>query len=408
MKKFFQIFINFHLVRKCRKCIGRFAHVLDYDDDILSENQKNELKKIIVDGEKIIEDKNAEEMKKFIGSTDDKINSVLNLSKPYLREILDILAVALAVAFGIRALFFQPFKIPTGSMQPTLFGIHFVEKEPLGNRFLGRFGSFFDSILFSCERAKLVIQNDGIIEKYSPVKSFFSTKTCITIGGTDYVLPGNIQKIAEYAKLEPQKIYRKGEVLCDGYLSSGDHLFVDRISHYLGGLKRGDIVVFTTENLFMNGEPLAQSSGFYYVKRLVGMPGDTLKIIDDTLYVREKGQDKFRPIAEISDKFKKIYTRQGGYQGHSNIVGYAPGEYLGSSFAEFTVPENSYFMLGDNSKFSADSRMWGIVPRRNIVGRPIVIFWPFSRRWGLPDSAEPLPIKTTPAEYNTFKEMYQQ
>ena len=65
-------------------------------------------------------------------------------------------------------------------------------------------------------------------------------------------------------------------------------------------------------------------------------------------------------------------------------------------------------MLGDNTKFSADSRMWGVVPRRNIVGRPIIIFWPFSRRWGLPDRADALPMKTAPAEYNTFKEMYQQ
>ena len=408
MKNIFQILKIRHLAKKCRKCVGRFAHILDYDDDILSENQKDNLKEIIGEGEKILAEKKAEEMKKFIDSTDEKISSVRHLSKPYLREILDILAVALAVAFGIRALFFQPFKIPTGSMQPTLFGIHFVEKEPLGNRFLGKFGSFFDNILFSCERAKMVILKDGIIEKYSPVKSFFSTKTCVTVGGVDYILPGNIQKIAEYAKLEPQKVYKKGEVLCDGYLSSGDHLFVDRISHYLGGLKRGDIVVFTTENLFMNGEPLAQSSGFYYVKRLVGMPGDTLKIMNDTLYVREKGSDRFRPIADICDVFKKIYSRNGGYQGHSNIVGYAPGEYLSSPLAEFTVPENSFFMLGDNSKFSADSRMWGVVPRRNIVGRPIIIFWPFSRRWGLPDRADALPIKTAPAEYNTFKEMYQQ
>ena len=243
MKNFFQILKIYHISKKCRKSIGRFAHLLDYDDDILSEKQKNELQSSLAEGEKLLAGKNPDAMQKFVANTDEKIASVLQRSKPWLRETLDILAVALAVAFGIRALFFQPFKIPTGSMQPTLFGIHFVEKEPLGNKFVGRFGSFFDNILFSCERAKLVIQQDGIVEKYAPVKSLFSTKTCLTIGGVDYILPGNIQKIAEYAKLEPQKLYRKGDVLCDGYLSSGDHLFVDRISHYLGGLKRGDIVV---------------------------------------------------------------------------------------------------------------------------------------------------------------------
>ena len=408
MKKLFQKIRLHHIARKCRKTIGRFMHLLDYDDDILAETQKKELQKHIDNGNMLLAEKNIDGMKKYITDADEKIAFTLKRSKIWLRETLDILAVALAVAFGIRALFFQPFKIPTGSMQPTLFGIHFVEKEPQGNRFLGKFGSLADNLLFSCERARLEIKNDGIVESYNPVKSLFGTKTCVTIGGVDYILPGNIQKIAEYAKLEPQTLYKKGQILCDGYLSSGDHLFVDRLSHYLCDLKRGDIVVFTTENLFMNGEPLAQSSGFYYVKRLVGMPGDTLKIKDDTLFVKEKGSDKFRPVTELSGKFKNIYTRCGGYQGHSNIVGYAPGEYLNSPFAEFTVPENSYFMLGDNTKFSADSRMWGVVPRRNIVGRPILIFWPFSRRFGLPDRAEPLPMKTTPAKFNTFKEMYQQ
>ena len=397
-----------HAEKKCRKTINRFLHILDYDDDILTELEKKQLHDAADEGKKIIENADIAAMKQYCSDADERIFSILKRPRAWLREALDILAVALAVAFGIRALFFQPFKIPTGSMQPTLFGIHFVEKSPCGNKFLGRYGSFIDNILFSCERAFLQIRKDGIIESYSPVRSLTGAKTRINIGGEDYILPGSIQKIAEYAKLEPQKIYKKGEILCDGYLSSGDHLFVDRLSHYLCGLKRGDITVFTTENLFMDGEPLANSSGFYYVKRLVGMPGDTLKIVDNILYIKEKNSDKFRPVTEFSGKFKKIYSGLGGYQGHSSIVGYSPGAYLGTPFHEFTVPEDCFFMLGDNSKFSADSRMWGVVPRRNIVGRPVWIFWPFSRRWGIPDRVEPIPLKTTAAEYNTFKEMYQQ
>ncbi|MBR2509160.1 MAG: signal peptidase I [Lentisphaeria bacterium] len=408
MKNFFQKIISYRLHSKCRKTIRKFVHLLDYDDDILSENQKKQLHKCADEGTELLKTNDFESIRKYNSNADEKISNILNRSNAWLRETLDILAVALAVAFGIRALFFQPFKIPTGSMQPTLFGIHFMAKEPLGNRFAGKFGSFFDNILFACERAYLQVQKDGVLESYSPVKSLFSTKTSLRIGGVDYILPGTIQKIVEYTGLEPDRIYKKGDILCDGYLSSGDHLFVDRLSHYLFGLKRGDIVVFTTENIFMDGEPLAKSSGFYYVKRLVGLPGDTLKIINDTLYVREKGSETFRPIAEISDKFKKIYTRCGGYQGHSNIVGYSTGEYLKNPFDEFTVPKDTFFMLGDNSKFSADSRMWGVVHRRNIVGRPVLVFWPFSRRWGTPDRAEPLPMKTGNAQNNTFKEMYQQ
>ena len=76
MKNIFQILKIRHLAKKCRKCVGRFAHILDYDDDILSENQKDNLKKIIGEGEKILAEKNAEEMKKFIDSTDEKISGI--------------------------------------------------------------------------------------------------------------------------------------------------------------------------------------------------------------------------------------------------------------------------------------------------------------------------------------------
>lgn len=394
--------------KKCRKAVKRFAGVLDYDDDILSEAEKNSINQAIEEGKSLIAAADYQSMMDFARNSDTRLESILMRSKMWLRESLDILAVALAVAFGIRALFFQPFKIPTGSMQPTLFGIHFIEKNPIGNSFLGKMGAIADSLLFSCERAYLKLEADGRLESYSQENSFFGARTKLVIGGVSYVLPGTYEKVLSYTRIMPDTLYKKGTVLCDGYLSSGDHLFVDRLSHYLVGLKRGDIVVFTTEGLKMQGEPLMQTSGFYYVKRLVGMPGDTLKIEDDVLYVKEKGASSFRKITEFSQKFEKIYSGKGGYQGHSNIVGEAPGDFLASQFQEYVVPEDSYFMLGDNSKFSADSRMWGVVPKRNVVGRPFVIFWPFSRRWGVPDRKGPVDIPTTPAEFNTFKEMYQQ
>ena len=408
MKNPLEILNIYQTRKKCRKAAESFAHASEYDDDILSDEQKIKLTKKILEAVDLLDKNDFDGMKKYTKNANRDLAAILDRSNMGLREILDILAVALAVAFGIRALFFQPFKIPTGSMQPTLFGIHFIEKEPLGNKFLGKFGSLADSLLFSCERVSTEIVKDGRIESYAPANTLFSTRTRLTIGGADYILPGNINKIAEYAKLDPEKIYRKGEKLCDGYLSSGDHLFVDRLSHYLFGLKRGDITVFTTENIFINNEPLSESSGFYYVKRLVGMPGDTLKIENEMLYIKEKGSDTFRPITDFSDKFAKIYSKQGGYQGHSSIVGYEHGKYLAFASDEFTVPENSYFMLGDNTKFSADSRVWGVVPRKNIVGRPILVFWPFSRRWGFGECDEALPIPTSNAEFNTFREMYQQ
>jgi len=81
---------------------------------------------------------------------------------------------------------------------------------------------------------------------------------------------------------------------------------------------------------------------------------------------------------------------------------------LRSSNEEYTVPQDHYFMLGDNTRFSADSRVWGPVPRQNLIGRPAVIFWPLSRRWGRIDKAAPLQVPTGQPGIRTFKSMYLQ
>jgi signal peptidase I len=63
-------------------------------------------------------------------------------------------------------------------------------------------------------------------------------------------------------------------------------------------------------------------------------------------------------------------------------------------YEEYKLGKNQYFMLGDNSAHSLDSRYWGPVPRKNLMGTAMVVFWPFSHRWGLPDKYEPIDKKT--------------
>ncbi len=220
-------------------------------------------------------------------------------------------------------------------------------------------------------------------------------------------MPGNTSKVFQYTGLRPDVKYPAGYSAAKGWLSLGDHLFVDRFSIHLTGLNRGDIVVFNTEGIFADGEPLARN-GYYYIKRLVGLSGDTLKISNNRLYIKPSGSDKFELATKFSKKFDKVYSLKGGYHGHLNVMGGDTGEYLYSGDTEFTVPEDCYFMLGDNSYFSSDSRRWGIVPRKNIVGKAFFVFWPFSRRWGLTDRQGPLPEKTQAPERGTFKAMHLQ
>ena len=164
-------------------------------------------------------------------------------------------------------------------------------------------------------------------------------------------------------------------------------------------------MVFTTEDLFdADGTPLAASSGHYYIKRLAALPGDTIKLENNTLYIRPHGEKEFKHAKEFSPRFEKIYSGKGGYQGHRSDMGL---EQLISG-AEYTVPAGHYFMLGDNSKFSKDSRFFGSVPRRNLVGRAFITFWPFSRRWGIIDNKEPLDVPTGESGFGTFPVMYKQ
>ena len=382
------------LVKELRKLKIHAGHTLLVDDDILSDKQKKTLLEIETaagNGDF----SSPETMQKTLADCNESYKRILPPAKyAWIREYLDVLAVAVAVAFGIRGLFLQPFKIPTSSMQPTLFGIHYIAKDGNTNPLLGKLSAPLDYILFSCERAKLKITKSGMLSMNSTDGIFRQTTrygvfpyTSFNIGGVNYSLPGEVPKVIEYTRLnniDDAFEYKAGHVFCDGWLSSGDHLFVDRFSHLLFGLHRGDIVVFNTEGIYYDGRALAKN-GYYYIKRLAGLPGDTLKIVNKMLYVCPRGATEFKKITDFSPKFDKIYSNKGGYHGHWNVA--SANDLSG---AGFEVPEDSYFMLGDNSRNSLDSRYWGTVPRKNIVGKALFVFWPISRRWGLTDRAAPI------------------
>ena len=128
-------------------------------------------------------------------------------------------------------------------------------------------------------------------------------------------------------------------------------------------------------------------------------PGDTLKIVDRKLYVKAKGESDFRLLdAKDAKGFERIYSETGAYHGYAHMP--EPAIHLTSNSAEMQIPDGHYVMLGDNSETSKDSRYWGSVPRKNLVGKPGVVWWPLSRRWGLIDRLDPDPaIGPTPANY---------
>lgn len=387
------MFGKFFQRRKFRKqlkdLINGVTYRLDCDDDILDDKTRtalqdlrSELKKYAARGS--LSDQGA------VAVCEEKLEPLMpkNDLRRKIRNFLDVLVVACTVAGGIRALYIQPFRIPTSSMQPTLFGIHYIDRKASGP-FMGRFTRTMMPVQASKAQVK-VLAGGAISTQYRMRSSnIISTVSDFKIGENVYTVPGDyLAQVLRYLP-QPQPFYHAGDTFCDGWLSTGDHVFVERFSLFFRPFKRGDVIVFNTENISSPTQPLG---GFYYIKRLVGLPGDTLQISDNILMIRPKGEKEFRPAWEFSDVFKKVYSLKGGYQGHK-----ADG--LLSLGGELTVPEGHFFALGDNTNFSLDGRNWGFIPRRNMVGLAVMIFWPVSRRWGIVDTKPPLETPTVmPAE----------
>ncbi|MBS1368987.1 MAG: signal peptidase I [Lentisphaeria bacterium] len=399
--------MNFWKRRQAKKRLSKLRNEIRLcrhnDDDLLSQKQKQELDALLLEMKAV-------PAAEATARLDECASRFHKAVPPYryqtIRGLLDLLLVVGAVAFGIRALFLQPFRIPTSSMQPTLYGIHYIDGEKKVNPLLGKLPAPLDWLLFSTRRAEAKVETPGELDVDSlrPAGSALADSTAFTIGGTGYKLPGDVQKVIEYADLEAGRRYKSGETIADGFVSMGDHLFVERWSIYLAPLKRGDVMVFTTDGLTAEGRKLAELSGFFYIKRLVGLPGDTLRIVNNVLEVKPAGEEKFRPIYEIAPAFEKLYSGKGGYQGHLNGMGHL----IASPQQQYVVPKDHYFMMGDNSRFSLDSRFFGAVPRKNLVGKAWVAFWPFTRRWGLIDRVGPVDAPTGEAVKGTYPVMYRQ
>jgi len=134
-------------------------------------------------------------------------------------------------------------------------------------------------------------------------------------------------------------------------LQIGDRIIVSKLSVNLGTINRGDIVVFKAPPAEHCGEVVTD-----LVKRVIGLPGDYLTSKGNTIYV---GTSLNNEVA-ISETWTHT-------------------EPLGTPIGNVHVPANSYFVMGDNHADSCDSRMWGSVPKSDIIGKVFLRIWPLSR-----------------------------
>jgi signal peptidase I len=283
------------------------------------------------------------------------------------RENCEVILVAIVVAVGIRSYFLQPFKIPTGSMQPTLNGIIGHPSSRPAPNILQQIAEF---VVLGRNYINVTSREDDQIVRIEPKKFlFFFTFSRLICQHQTYLVYSPPETLGHDFNVFTGRICGRGEIIARGAVDTGDQVFVDKLSYNFVKPHRGDVFVFRTNHIpGIREDP--QTGAPFYIKRLAGLPGDTLRIDPPKLYVNGNVAEGYGFIRVMSAKLP--------------YRGYAPGrDYLAEPKSSFVVPQHGYFAMGDNSYNSYDSRYWGPVPEENVVGRGLFVYWPFNRHWGL-------------------------
>jgi len=308
------------------------------------------------------------------------------------RSNTELLLVAVTVAVTIRTFFFQPYRIPTGSMEPTLYGMTAVDlrdQQP-GAAIPGPFARLFEKCVKGVSYCHVVAQSDGMFESFEPPRPILPLlqRQRFKVGDRWYSVWSSWDKLLERAGLDPGRSYHKGDDIVKARIATGDHVFVDRLTYNFRRPIRGELVVFDTKGLRnpANGEPIVSPDTFY-IKRLVATGGERIQIGNDR-HLTVNG----RRLDRTDSHFEGVYSfdpkqapKPAAYSGHLNDRtaarygrrGLAP--LFPDATATFTVSPDHYFVLGDNTLESWDGRAWGDFPRTNVVGRFWFVYWPMNR-----------------------------
>ena len=312
------------------------------------------------------------------------------------REWLDILVVSISVAMAFRAYFYEPFNIPTGSMQPTLYGNYSKRCSPAQATFWDKGPQKWlkwalTGEMYECFTAPFDGQiafrptNTGHYDMRvvnpltgAPSKPMLVPTDVLRGSGGDAPVAGELPALPN--GLRPGDFVRAGQVLWSGYVVTGDFLFVNRWLWNFRHPRRGDVMIFSTTGI----TGLAQ--GTHYIKRMTGVPGETLTVKGGRLVVDGRQPMEPRRVAQIQNR-EKGEAHMYAYAGYrpSGAESYdTPGRTICREGDEVNLADDEYYACGDNSPASFDSRWWGPVPGKLLRGRAGGVFWPFgSPRWGV-------------------------
>ncbi len=347
----------------------------------------------------------------------------------------EMIVLAAIVAGGIRSFFLQPFKIPTNSMWPTYHGMtaevrapsasvpNLLERgwgkltqwsktvapesphngevlipvqatlaglEPVPGRQVPDGGILGTGILRGVDRIHtLRVGEAGEVGVRVPdefgmrgvyLRAFFTAEAALPFSEAERwaramdraQAEDRVVRIGGQAYVRTGRVAQAGKPVVNFDILTGDMLFVDKMRYHFVAPEVGDPFVFRTGNI----PELRRGGEQYYIKRLVGLPGDTLALADGKL--RRLGEAEAPADSPIGLNNAKAADR--------NYFGYlprcSPHDAMPLEMPR-RISERGYFAMGDNSSNSYDSRGWGEVPRDDAVGPAFVIIYPFTSRWGV-------------------------
>ncbi|CAA6678233.1 MULTISPECIES: signal peptidase I [unclassified Lentimonas] len=407
-------------MKKLRKQAKDLLHaaskVYHYRRDVTSVARLQELEKTVGEIESMLKDTSTEKAPfeaamKRLDALLRKIGGKI-YPKTFWSDNLEVILVAAILVIGVRTFFFQPFIIPTNSMYPTYSGMNTVvyaadEASP------NAVEKVFNKITLGANHKSLIAEASGPVSlvllpnpktgkvgtsRPVPYRKYFvlpaqRAEYVFSVGGTLHSIqvPAEFDMLsavrqffpdANLAMAVPSQDSPSGQALQLNHsvaagdpimrfdITLGDALFVDRISYHFKRPKAGDPFVFRTNAI---REELGRLTGDYtdkyYIKRIGGVGGETLEIVDSTLLVDGQPRDEV-------EAFGRNAAREGEYSGYINHTLLAEGRKL-------KIPDDKFVALGDNSANSLDSRYWGFVPEKSVIGKAIFIYYPFTKRWGV-------------------------
>lgn len=404
-------FLTPRYIKQARLLHKGVARFVNYKRDLLPASRADEITGLNRELSHAIKVRDA----KRVEALSDQLTKTCHLAMPSAQssEIADnveVFFVAIVIALGIRAYFAQPFQIPTASMQPTLNGYRAEPtKEDATPNILKRIwdktagltyinvvsdhtGYLDSSEPLTEHRFALIFTYSYInfadghkIRVWSPKRQLEGRLNAmreeeIGLGFWDYVGakrrvvtgPDGKEVLTPDANVvmeaTPGRYFvTEGQLLARGVLHAGDHVIVNKFIYNFRRPERGEVFVFTTKHIGGINVPAEQGSQ-HYIKRLVGVPGDTLEVREPKLWVN--GQE----AAEFG--INRVGSVEAPYEGYTSIG------LLGEGRTVKLDPKN-YWAMGDNSANSSDSRYWGTVPERNVVGPGLFCYWPITKHWGV-------------------------